>query len=71
MTRSSVSVLTTVSLSVSVCVCLCLCVCVCQVMAEHIEELAPIVYTPTVGQACQRFGFVFRKPRFTHTHTHS
>jgi len=33
-------------------------------MAEHIEELAPIVYTPTVGQACQRFGFVFRKPRF-------
>lgn len=34
-----------------------------QVMAEHIEELAPIVYTPTVGQACQRFGFVFRKPR--------
>jgi len=34
-----------------------------KVVSEHIEEMAPIIYTPTVGQACQKFGFIFRKPR--------
>ncbi|HEV3373214.1 MAG TPA: NAD-dependent malic enzyme [Xanthobacteraceae bacterium] len=32
-------------------------------LVRNIEEMLPLVYTPTVGEGCQRFSEIWRKPR--------
>ncbi len=32
-------------------------------ITQHVEEMLPVVYTPAVGEGCQRFSEIWRKPR--------
>jgi len=34
-----------------------------RLLLDHIVEMTPLVYTPVVAQACQRFSHIYRRPR--------
>src|SRR5246500_4576449 len=35
----------------------------CRLVLDHIEEMTPVVYTPTVALACEQFSHIYRRPR--------
>lgn len=35
----------------------------CRLVLDHLEEMVPIIYTPTVGMACEQYSHIYRRAR--------
>ena len=35
----------------------------CRLVLDHLEEMVPIIYTPTVGKACEQYSHIYRRAR--------
>lgn len=35
----------------------------CRLVLDHLQEMIPIIYTPTVGKACEQFSHIYRRSR--------
>ncbi len=34
-----------------------------RLVVDHLDEIVPIIYTPTVGKVCERYSHLYRRPR--------
>ena len=41
-----------------------------KTVTQNVELMMPIIYTPTVGQACLKYGLTMRKPRWVNGNGH-
>jgi len=42
----------------------------CRLVLDHLEEMVPIIYTPTVGKACERYSHIYRRGRGVYVSPH-
>src|ERR1019366_6046603 len=40
-----------------------------RLVLDHLEEMIPIIYTPTVGKVCERYSHIYRRPRGVYVST--
>lgn len=40
-----------------------------RLVLDHLDEMVPIIYTPTVGKVCERYSHIYRRPRGVYVST--